>query len=77
MISLVGAVAGVIIGTSFSLLQEKIGFIKLGTGFIVENYPSVTQFSDVFLVLITVLVIGFIAAWYPVRYIKTDINKTA
>lgn len=77
MISLVGAVFGVVIGTCFALLQEKIGFIKLGAGFIVENYPSVTQFSDVFLVLITVLVIGFIAAWYPVRYIKPDINKTA
>ena len=77
MISLVGAVAGVVLGTCFSLLQEKIGFIKLGAGFIVENYPSATQFSDVFLVLITVLVIGFIAAWYPVRYIKPDINKTA
>jgi lipoprotein-releasing system permease protein len=74
MISLVGAVAGVAIGTVFSLLQEKIGFIKLGTGFIVENYPSATQFSDVFLVLITVLVIGFIAAWYPVKYIKPEIK---
>lgn len=74
MISFVGAVVGVIIGTIFALLQEKIGFIKLGAGFIVENYPSVTQFSDVFLVLITVLVIGFFAAWYPVKYIKPE-NK--
>lgn len=71
MISFVGAGVGVIIGTIISLLQEKVGFIKLGAGFIVENYPAVTQASDVLLVFLTVLLIGFFAAWYPVKYINT------
>lgn len=71
MISFVGAGLGVIIGTIISLLQEKVGFLKLGAGFIVENYPAVTQFSDVILVFITVVAIGFFAAWYPVRYIDS------
>lgn len=69
MISFVGAGAGVIIGTIISLLQEKIGLIKLGAGFIVENYPALTQFSDIIVVFFTVLLIGFFAAWYPVKYI--------
>ena len=76
MISAVGAVIGIIIGTILSLLQEKIGFIKLGPGFIVENYPVVIQFSDILLVFFTVLALGFFAAWYPVRYIRSNINKT-
>jgi ABC-type lipoprotein release transport system permease subunit len=62
---------GVVIGAIISLLQEKVGFIKLGAGFIVENYPAVTQFSDIVLVFVTVLLIGFFAAWYPVKYIDT------
>lgn len=69
MISFVGAGVGVVIGAIISLLQEKVGIIKLGAGFIVENYPAVTQFSDIVLVFITVLLIGFFAAWYPVKYI--------
>jgi len=76
MISAVGAVLGIIIGTILSFLQEKIGFIKLGPGFIVENYPVVIQFSDILLVFFTVLALGFFAAWYPVRYIRSNINKT-
>lgn len=75
MISAVGALIGIVLGLTLSLLQEKVGIIKLGTGFIIENYPSVTQFSDVILVFITVLIIGFFAAWYPVRYIKPDKNE--
>lgn len=75
MISAVGALIGVVLGLILSLLQEKVGIIKLGTGFIIENYPSVTQFSDVVLVFITVLIIGFFAAWYPVRYIKPEKNE--
>lgn len=71
MISFVGAGVGVVIGSIISLLQEKIGFIKLGAGFIVENYPAVTQLSDILLVFLTVLLIGFFAAWYPVKYINT------
>lgn len=71
MISFVGAGIGVVIGAIISLLQEKVGFLKLGTGFIVDNYPAVTQFSDIMLVFITVVAIGFLAAWYPVKYIDS------
>ncbi len=76
MISMVGATTGIIIGSGLSLMQEKLGIVKLGTGFIVDQYPAVTQFSDIILVFITVLVLGFFTAWYPAKYIKINNNQT-
>jgi lipoprotein-releasing system permease protein len=70
MISLVGAVSGIAIGTLLCLLQEHFGLLKLGTGYLVDAYPVVTNLSDTLLVLLTVLIMGFIAAYYPVKYIK-------
>lgn len=70
MISVVGALVGIMLGTIFCLLQEYVGIIKLGSNYVVENYPVVTNVADVALVFVTVLVMGFLAAWYPVRYIK-------
>jgi lipoprotein-releasing system permease protein len=75
MISVVGAVTGMLLGTVFSLLQEHFGIIRLGAGYIIDKYPAETQFSDLLIVLITVLIMGFLAALYPVRYIK--INSTS
>lgn len=72
LISAVGAVAGLLLGTLFALLQQHFGIIRLGAGYIIDNYPSVTQFSDLILVLITVLLMGFLAVLYPVRYIRID-----
>jgi len=74
MISAVGAVAGLLLGTVISLLQQHLGILRLGAGYIIDNYPAVTQFSDLLLVLITVLLMGFVAAWYPVRYIRLENN---
>ena len=70
MISAVGALSGIALGSLLCLMQEYFGFLKLGTGYVVEAYPVVTHWMDSFLVLITVLVMGFLAAYYPVKYIK-------
>ena len=74
MISAVGALVGLVLGTAFSLLQQHLGIIRLGTGYIIDTYPAVTQFSDLLLVLLTVLLMGFLAAIYPVRYMRIE-NK--
>jgi lipoprotein-releasing system permease protein len=70
-ISFIGAILGIIIGSAICLAQIKFGFIKLGNGgsFIIENYPVAMQILDFVWVFITVMIIGLIAAWYPVRYI--------
>lgn len=70
MISIVGALVGVLLGTTISLIQQHFGLLKLGTGYVVEAYPIVTNMTDILLVFITVLVMGFLAAWYPTKYIR-------
>ena len=72
MISAVGALVGIAIGTGLSLLQENFGFLKLGSGYVVDAYPVVTNIGDSLLVLVTVLIMGFLAAYYPVRYIQRN-----
>ena len=72
MISILGAICGLIIGSLIAWLQAKFGFIKLGGSgsFIIDAYPVVYKFTDVLKVFFTVLLIGFLAAWYPVKYIS-------
>jgi len=71
MISIFGAILGLIIGICICLLQIKYGFVKLqGSGsFIINSYPVSIKATDILLIFVTVLLIGYIAAWYPVRYI--------
>ncbi len=71
MISLIGALAGTGIGLFICWLQETFGLLRLGQSgsFVVDYYPVDIQMLDVLGVFVTVLAIGFIAAWYPVRYI--------
>ncbi len=70
LISLLGAVVGLIIGVTIVLIQQYFGVIKLGNGYIIDHYPTQLAFSDVLFSLITVLLIGFISVLYPVKYIK-------
>ncbi len=71
MISGVGALLGIVLGTIICVLQENFGLLKMGTGYVVEAYPVVTDYTDLLLVLATVLCMGFLAAYYPVRYLKS------
>lgn len=72
MISFIGAVAGVILGLILCLVQQEYGIISLGNSgsFVVDSYPVSVHIWDVVLIFITVLVIGFISVWYPVRYLS-------
>lgn len=73
MISLIGAISGMILGGVICWLQQAYGLIKMGgpgSTFVVENYPVEMQPLDFMLVFITVLLIGYLAAWYPVHNIK-------
>ena len=63
LISLIGAVSGLILGVIAVLLQQKYGFISLGSqgSFIVDAYPVNIQIKDIILVLVTVLVVSFLS----------------
>lgn len=71
MISLFGAIVGVLLGILVCWIQMRFGIIKLsGSGsFIIDAYPVAIQFSDLFFAFITVIAIGLFAAWYPVKLI--------
>lgn len=72
LIALFGALIGTVIGLGLCFLQQAFGFLKLGQSagsFIVEAYPVSVHFFDVLLVLLTVVVVGFISVWWPVRYL--------
>jgi len=72
MISAVGAVVGILLGSLLCLGQQYFGWIKLGGSgmFAVEAYPVQVIPSDLVLILIAVLIIGFLAVIYPVRYLS-------
>lgn len=73
LISITGALSGILIGTMICLVQEHYGLIKLGAGYVVDAYPVVTNPTDILLVFVTVIFMGFLAALYPVRYINKKI----
>ena len=72
MISIVGGIAGIISGVLICLGQQYFGWLKLGTGanFSVDAYPVIISFPDLLFVLFTVLLTGFLAVLYPVRYLS-------
>jgi lipoprotein-releasing system permease protein len=71
MISAIGAVLGIIIGLALCWAQQTFGLVKLGSSsasFVVNAYPVSVHPEDVILIFVTVLVVGFLSVWYPVRY---------
>lgn len=73
LISLFGAVAGIVAGLLLCWAQRTFGFISLGGGngdFIVAAYPVSVHVSDVVLVFATVLAVSSLSVWYPVRYLS-------
>lgn len=67
-----GAIAGLALGAIICWVQIHFGLVQLnGSGsFIIDAYPVKMVASDFVLILGTVLTIGFLAAWYPVRFIS-------
>ncbi len=77
LISIIGAVAGIILGFAICWLQQTFGLIKLQSeSLIMDSYPVVMKVKDFIIVPGTVLLIGYWAAWYPVRFLtKKFLNK--
>lgn len=73
MISAIGAVIGIGVGLLLCLLQQEYGFVKLGDSagsFIVDAYPVSVHYADVAIIFVTVLAVGWLSVWYPVRYLS-------
>ena len=71
MISVVGAVIGILIGLLLCWMQQMFGIVTLGQSsgsFVVDAYPVSVHPWDIVVIFFTVLAVGFLAVWYPVRY---------
>lgn len=71
MISAIGAVVGILLGLLLCWLQQQYGLVRLGSSegsFVVDAYPVSVHPWDIVLVFVTVLAVGFLSVWYPVRY---------
>lgn len=71
MISAGGALVGIVVGLTLCWMQQTFGLIGLGRSsgsFIVDAYPVSVHFDDIVIIFITVLAVGLLAVWYPVRY---------
>jgi ABC-type lipoprotein release transport system permease subunit len=67
LISIMGWAAGMIAGLLLCFIQSHFGLIALPGSFMVTDYPVAVQWSDMVLVSVVVLGIGFLAAYAPVR----------
>ena len=69
LISIGGALAGLLLGFVVCWLQQTYGFLKLDSmgSFVISDYPVKMMWTDFVLVLVTVVGIGLLASWYPIR----------
>ena len=75
LISLIGALIGVVLGVALCLIQQEFCLISLGSGesagaFVIDAYPVSVHISDVILVLATVMLISYLSVLYPVLHLS-------
>ena len=78
MISTIGAVVGILVGLLLCWLQQQFGFVRLGSSegsFVVDAYPVSVHPWDVVLIFFTVIAVGYLSVWYPVRYFAKRLLK--
>ena len=78
MISVFGAFIGILLGLLLCWLQQTYGLVSLGNragNFVVEAYPISVHPWDVILIFFTVIIVGWLAVWYPVRYMSKRLTK--
>ena len=73
LITTLGALFGLLIGLAVCLLQQNYGLLKLGSGadYVISAYPVLVQAGDVLAVAAIVLLMGFLAAYYATRSLRT------
>lgn len=70
IISAIGAVIGIVLGVALCYAQQEFGLISMGAengGFVVDSYPIEIVWSDVAMIFATVIIVGFVTVWLPVK----------
>ena len=74
-ISILGSIIGTVAGVVICKAQMEYGFVKLqgGSSFIIDAYPIKIIPMDILVIFISVVLIGFLASWFPVKYISNNL----
>ena len=70
MIAVIGAVIGIGLGLLLCFCSSNMDLYVWGDSegsFIVDAYPVSVHYSDVAIIFVTVIAVGWLAVWYPVR----------
>jgi lipoprotein-releasing system permease protein len=72
LISIVGAITGSLLGLLLCWLQITFEIIPLPNNgsFLISAYPVQIVFTDIIMIFAVVLLIGFFASWYPIKFIS-------
>ncbi len=72
LIALLGAVIGLVLGVILCLLQQELGLIALGGDgqFVVDAYPVRVKFTDLILVLVSVVAVSAVSVWLPIKILN-------
>lgn len=65
LIGVFGALFGGLLAVLIILAQQQFGLVKMEGNFVVDNYPVTLRFFDVFLVVSIIIVISYLAAYFP------------
>ena len=75
IMSAIGCVSGLLLGSAFCFLQQQFGLIKIGSnGFVIDSFPVSLCFTDIINVVILVMIIASLCIGIMVRRIKIE-NK--
>ena len=74
LITVVGAVLGMVTGLIICWVQIQFKIIDLPNSgsFVIDTYPVDIKWNDVVIIMLSVLLIGYLAAWYPIRYVTRN-----
>lgn len=75
LITLLGAVIGTGLGLLLCWIQQEFGIVRLGSSsgnFVVDAYPVSVHYVDVGIIFLTVIIVSWIAVWYPASRIKNN-----
>ncbi len=68
-----GGTVGVLLGSIVTLIQQHWGFIKINSDIVlISSYPVLLQFSDLFMIFVAIMLIGFVISKFTTYSMISD-----